>query len=66
MHDALAVRGIQRIGHGECDVHEHRDLDRAAPEPLLEFLRALDDPAFDRTIPQRVPSGLPVGGRLLP
>jgi cytochrome c peroxidase len=30
---------------------------------LIAFLRALDDPEFDRTIPGRVPSGLPVGGR---
>jgi cytochrome c peroxidase len=33
---------------------------------LIAFLRALDDPNFDRTIPERVPSGLPVGGRLEP
>ena len=31
---------------------------------IIAFLRALDDPNFDRTIPDRVPSGLPVGGRL--
>lgn len=31
---------------------------------IVAFLRALDDPAFDRTIPTRVPSGLPVGGSL--
>jgi hypothetical protein len=30
---------------------------------LIAFLRALDDPEFDRHIPERVPSGLPVGGR---
>ena len=33
---------------------------------LIAFLRALDDPNFDRTIPERVPSGLPVGGQLQP
>jgi cytochrome c peroxidase len=33
---------------------------------LIAFLRALDDAGFDRTIPERVPSGLPVGGRLQP
>lgn len=33
---------------------------------LIEFLRALSDPNFDRTVPDRVPSGLPVGGRLKP
>jgi cytochrome c peroxidase len=32
---------------------------------LIAFLHALDDPGFDRTIPDRVPSGLPVGGRLV-
>jgi cytochrome c peroxidase len=31
---------------------------------IIAFLRALDDPDFDRTVPPRVPSGLPVGGRL--
>jgi cytochrome c peroxidase len=31
---------------------------------LIAFLGALNDPAFDRTIPARVPSGLAVGGRL--
>jgi len=34
-------------------------------EDLLAFLEeALSDPGFDRTIPPRVPSGLPVGGRI--
>jgi cytochrome c peroxidase len=31
---------------------------------LIEFLRALSDESFDRTIPERVPSGLPVGGKI--
>jgi cytochrome c peroxidase len=31
---------------------------------LIEFLHALSDGSFDRTIPERVPSGLPVGGRI--
>lgn len=33
---------------------------------LIAFLRSLDDPGFDRTVPDRVPSGLPVGGRIQP
>ena len=43
-----------------------RDLNmRGGGQPeLIAFLRALDDPSFDRTVPKRVPSGLPVGGRL--
>jgi cytochrome c peroxidase len=31
---------------------------------LIAFLRALSDDSFDRTIPERVPSGLPVGGKI--
>ena len=31
---------------------------------LIEFLYALSDGAFDRTIPESVPSGLPVGGSI--
>jgi cytochrome c peroxidase len=31
---------------------------------LIDFLRALSDDSFDRTIPERVPSGLPVGGKI--
>lgn len=31
---------------------------------IIEFLNTLNDDNFDRTIPARVPSGLPVGGRL--
>ncbi len=47
--DPLA-RGLNMRGRGQGD--------------LIAFLRALDDPGFDRTIPDRVPSGLPVGGRI--
>lgn len=31
---------------------------------VLDFLAALNDPAFDRTVPDRVPSGLRPGGNL--
>ena len=31
---------------------------------LIAFLEALSDDSFDKTIPARVPSGLPVGGRI--
>ena len=31
---------------------------------LIEFLNALNDDAFDRTIPPRVPSGLTPGGQI--
>lgn len=46
------VRQLNMRGRGQGD--------------LIAFLRALDDPDFDRTIPDRVPSGLPVGGLLQP
>jgi cytochrome c peroxidase len=49
--DPLARR-LNMRGRGESD--------------LIAFLRTLDDPRFDRTIPRRVPSGLPVGGKLKP
>ena len=32
---------------------------------LIAFLGALNDPEFDRTVPDRVPSGLAVGGRVI-
>jgi cytochrome c peroxidase len=37
---------------------------RGGRREIIAFLGALDDPDFDRTIPNRVPSGLTVGGRL--
>jgi cytochrome c peroxidase len=39
---------------------------RGGQRDIVAFLRALDDPTFDRNIPDRVPSGLAVGGRLRP
>ena len=50
--DPLARRLNMRGGRGQRD--------------LIAFLRALDDPNFDRTVPEHVPSGLLVGGRLQP
>ena len=40
-----------------------RGVDEDDPD-LVAFLRALSDETFDRAIPARVPSGLPVGGRI--
>ena len=34
------------------------------PQAIVAFLAALSSPEFDRTVPARVPSGLPVGGNL--
>lgn len=33
-------------------------------DDLIEFLQALTDDNFDRSVPSRVPSGLPVGGKI--
>jgi len=32
--------------------------------PIISFLNTLNDPNFDRSIPESVPSGLPVGGNI--
>jgi cytochrome c peroxidase len=40
------------------------EIDGDTVEALVAFLRSLDDPDFDRRIPDAVPSGLPVGGRI--
>jgi cytochrome c peroxidase len=67
-----------RRGGGGGRINPEVDRDRIDPlarrlnmrgrgqRDLIAFLRALDDPNFDRTVPDRVPSGLPVGGRLQP
>ena len=67
--------GGRRGGPGAAGLNDSVSRDRIDPlarqlnmrgrglEDLMTFLRALDDPDFDRTIPARVPSGLPVGGR---
>lgn len=33
-------------------------------DAIIAFLKTLDDDSFDKTIPQKVPSGLPVGGNI--
>jgi cytochrome c peroxidase len=33
-------------------------------QDIIAFLESLTDPDFDRTVPPRVPSGLPPGGRI--
>jgi cytochrome c peroxidase len=44
-------------------LRELKDFDEEDVD-LVEFLRALSDDSFDKTIPERVPSGLPVGGKI--
>jgi len=40
------------------------EIDDDTIEAIVAFLRALDDDRFDRTVPEAVPSGLPVGGHI--
>lgn len=45
-----------------------RELDLQVKDmgPIINFLLALNDEDFDRTIPEALPSGLPVGGNIHP
>jgi hypothetical protein len=40
------------------------DMSESEMADIVAFLNALTDTNFDRTIPTRVPSGLPPGGRI--
>jgi cytochrome c peroxidase len=53
------------VARGQLDplLRQLRDPDDRSGD-LIAFLEALSDDAFDKTIPPRVPSGLPVGGRI--
>jgi len=42
------------------------NIDDDTREAMKAFLLALDDSAFDRRVPEAVPSGLPVGGSIQP
>ncbi len=46
------------------DVERLRNFNNDDIEDIIAFIRALDDPNFDRTIPESVPSGLNPGGRI--
>jgi len=54
-----------KVGRQEVDplIRQLRRPGRAADE-LIEFLNALNDDSFDKSIPSRVPSGLHPGGRI--
>jgi cytochrome c peroxidase len=57
----------ENVGRDQIDPLARRldDVDDAERE-IIVFLTALNDDDFDRTIPARVPSGLPPGGRIRP
>jgi cytochrome c peroxidase len=51
------------VGRGDLDPLLRR-VNVNGEREILAFLGALNDAEFDRTIPARVPSGLPPGGRI--
>lgn len=55
----------RNVGRRQVDplVRRLRNPNRDA-DVLIEFLNALNDDSFDKTIPSRVPSGLNPGGRI--
>ena len=61
MHDALAVRGLQGVGNGECDVNEDRHLDQAASESLLECLAFEQFHRDERWIDADIVDGADIG-----
>jgi len=60
------TRGLNaQVGQDQIDPLARRlNVGGRGQQDLIAFLQALDDPGFDRTILERVPSGLTVGGRL--
>ena len=56
-----ARRGLARLDNDFRRVDDLTDQEQA---DIVAFLRTLTDPAFDRRVPERVPSGLPPGGRI--
>jgi cytochrome c peroxidase len=66
--DVSGRRGRRRngnVGREQLDplLRQLRDPDREASD-IISFLESLSDESFDRTIPTRVPSGLPPGGAI--
>jgi len=66
--DVTGRRGERRnpnVSREQLDplLRQLRDPDRQTGD-IISFLEALSDESFDRTIPKRVPSGLPPGGAI--
>jgi cytochrome c peroxidase len=62
--DERTRRGDDGIARVAGQFRRIRDMSDADQEDIIAFLNALTDSNFDRTIPRRVPSGLPPGGRI--
>ena len=56
------ARGEGNVPRIDRDIRRIGNLSRRDREDIIAFLRALTDAEFDRTIPERVPSGLQPGG----
>jgi cytochrome c peroxidase len=55
----------QRVGRSQLDpLLRELDVDGESRREIIDFLDALNDDSFDKTIPKRVPSGLPPGGNI--
>ncbi|MGH7555497.1 MAG: cytochrome-c peroxidase [Longimicrobiales bacterium] len=54
-------RGVARL---DGDFRGVSDMSEQEMQDIIAFLESLTDPDFDRTVPARVPSGLPPGGRI--
>ncbi|HSA56650.1 MAG TPA: hypothetical protein VLE53_13155, partial [Gemmatimonadaceae bacterium] len=52
------IRGVL-----DNDFRGVRDMSEQEMQDIIAFLESLTDSTFDRTVPARVPSGLPPGGR---
>jgi cytochrome c peroxidase len=58
-------RGGRGLASLDRDFRRVNNMSDREIEDIIAFLEALTDPGFDRTIPSRVPSGLPPGGNIL-
>ena len=58
-----AVGFYNRFERNDEDA-EQVNFDGDLIDPLVAFIRTLNDPNFDKSIPENVPSGLPVGGNI--
>ena len=57
-NDGSRVRGVL-----DNDFRGVRDMSEQEMQDIIAFLESLTDSTFDRTVPARVPSGLPPGGK---
>jgi len=62
--DARRRRGDRRGATLSDDFRRVDDMSEQEMREIIAFLHALTDETFDRTVPERVPSGLPPGGRI--